>query len=122
TPRHRDLTVYGIRAEHLERDWTTANRLVGAKESRASNRRDGDLAAPRKNSWSDPDRELSAIGRANLCRTLCDEIQIYKELLHLANNLDEQDVSESLDELVTTCPDEPREVRRCPTTRDDGES
>lgn len=52
-------------------------------------------------------------GRLNLCRALCQEIQIYKMLLSAAVNLNEKDVQMSLREL--NCPgDLHPEPRKCP--------
>ncbi|KAK1740159.1 hypothetical protein QTG54_009109 [Skeletonema marinoi] len=47
---------------------------------------------------------LSISARQNLCRALCREIQIYKQLLQLAINLDEMDKEVSLSELEELCP------------------
>mmetsp|Transcript_15654 Transcript_15654/g.24118 ORF Transcript_15654/g.24118 Transcript_15654/m.24118 type:complete len:139 (-) Transcript_15654:268-684(-) len=47
---------------------------------------------------------LSIPARQNLCRALCREIQIYKQLLQLAINLDEMDKEVSLSELEELCP------------------
>lgn len=117
------VTMYAIRSEHLEHDWTTIDGLLGSgsqPQEDADTVRAAALVVPRKNDWNDqgpsvPNTTLSMTGRTNLCRVLCHEIQIYKELLHLAVNFNAHDVAQSLDELITTCPNEPREVRECPT-------
>lgn len=47
-------------------------------------------------------RTISEQGRLNLCRALCHEIQVYKQLMTAAINLDEIEVIKSLKEL--NCP------------------
>lgn len=88
--------------EHLEEDWTKINLLLGG--TRSDERGGGEAGGSvwRKNDWTDestivPNKTLSAVGRLNLCRALCDEIQIYKTLLHLAVNIDDDGEKESLD-------------------------
>ena len=60
-----------------------------------------------------PNKTLSLDGRKNLCRALCDEIQLYKRLLNSATNLDAKMKQASMDELLRSCPNELREVRDC---------
>ena len=50
------------------------------------------------------DRNISAAGMANLCRALCREIEIYKQILSVADNFSKEQVKESLRELHRTCP------------------
>lgn len=58
-------------------------------------------------------KTISDQGRLNLCRALCQEIQVYKMLLKTAVNLNEADVQTSLREL--NCPGElDPEPRDCP--------
>ena len=103
-------TIFALRTEHLEMDWATINLLLGSNE---------EFEILRKNVWSKNESStfrnetLSHIGRLNLCHALCDEIQIYKKLLHLAINIDKDSESQSLDELLLTCPSESRNIRRC---------
>ena len=39
-----------------------------------------------------------------MCGALCNEIQVYKDILRRAINLDEDDVAASLEELKEVCP------------------
>jgi hypothetical protein len=88
----------------------TINVLLGGNE---------EFEIMQKNVWSKNEdstfrnETLSHLGRLNLCHALCDEIQIYKKLLHLAINIDEASESQSLDELLFSCPNEIRSIRRC---------
>eukprot|EP00554_Chaetoceros_debilis_P007731 CAMPEP_0194077440 /NCGR_PEP_ID=MMETSP0149-20130528/4063_1 /TAXON_ID=122233 /ORGANISM="Chaetoceros debilis, Strain MM31A-1" /LENGTH=409 /DNA_ID=CAMNT_0038758463 /DNA_START=644 /DNA_END=1873 /DNA_ORIENTATION=- len=136
----RNITIYAIRTEHLEEDWGVIDRMLGGDNSDVKK-------PLRKNSWGKqggtgtgtgtgkssssskvadvdmdmvhgvPNKTLSYAGRLNLCHALCNEIQIYKQLLHLAINIDHHRENESLDELIATCPDERREIRDCPLIR-----
>ena len=58
-------------------------------------------------------KTISERGHLNMCKALCHEIQVYKQLMNAAINLNEDDVKESLSEL--NCPDDMTpEVRPCP--------
>ena len=120
----RRIAIYAIRTEHLEEDWSAIDRILGGgrgesdDDSKNGAALHDAVASPRKNSWNEtasfPDKTLSVKGRSNLCRVLCDEIQIYKGLLRLAININEEHENESLEELLHTCPEETREIRECP--------
>ena len=121
--------IFAIRTEHLATDWTTINFMLGG----ISNDTD-DNEILHKNVWaaappttiSTPDKErkriatsmapnktLSLIGRLNLCKALCEEIQVYKKLLQLAVNIDERSETHSLDDLLHTCPNENKHIQQC---------
>jgi len=114
-----NVTIYAIRTEHLEVDWNVIDALLGG----SGHPSEGVVSAPRKNSWGNHaaaaipvaahDKTLSVRAKAYLCHLLCDEIQLYKKLLHAAVNIDARREDESLDELLQTCPEEHREVRQC---------
>lgn len=61
----------------------------------------------------DENSYLSDMGHKRLCVALCEDIQAYKRLLHLAMNLDEGDVRESLSEVIEHCPDETYDIKNC---------
>jgi len=120
-----NVTIYAIRTEHLEVDWNVIDALLGGSGQPSEG-----VSAPRKNSWGNHaataaaaataaipvaahDKALSVRATAYLCHLLCDEIQLYKKLLHAAVNIDARREDESLDELLQTCPEEHREVRKC---------
>ena len=52
------------------------------------------------------EKYLSDEAKTALCELLCNEIQVYKELIRGAINLNDDDVDESMEELRRTCPRE----------------
>jgi hypothetical protein len=97
--------IFVLRVEHLEQDWTTVDRMLGG---------DGSFPSPlasRQNSAEIkplrvPNHNTTNIGIQNLCRALCEEIQVYKEFLLRAVNLQPEDLRVSMDELREQCPEE----------------
>lgn len=59
------------------------------------------------------DNRLSRASLRNLCDALCEEIQIYKLLLKRAENLNGEEVAQSLEDLHSKCPAETA-GRSCP--------
>ena len=111
---HATKMMYAIRTEHLEHDWTTIDRMLGggAKDNNTT------FTFVHKNKWSEvgtriPDKTLSNAARSNICRALCEEIQIYKQMLRLAVNINADEEQISLNELLGSCPRESREIRDC---------
>jgi len=47
---------------------------------------------------------LSDESKRLICERLCNEIQNYKKILRLSNNLSEKQTQESIDELMNSCP------------------
>jgi hypothetical protein len=83
-----------IRTEHIADDWNSAEVVLGGQS--------GNVSFPRLNkaeSTSPEDYFLS-----EHARELCNEIQLYKELLHRALNLKPAQVEQSLAELESSCP------------------
>ena len=104
-------TIFVLRTEHLEQDLAKIDLMLGGDGS-------SEAKVLHKNEWNKdngmaPNKTLSPHGRSNLCKALCDEIQIYKMLLHLAVNIDPVSEKQSLDELLLSCPNEGRHVRDC---------
>jgi len=52
------------------------------------------------------EKYLSDESKTALCEVLCNEIQVYKELIRGAINLNDDDMDESMEELRRTCPRE----------------
>ena len=105
-----DKEIIAFRTKHVEEDWKRVDILLG-----------GDGVVPTKMHFNDAtnknipvyNKTISEEGHLNLCKALCHEIQVYKQLLVRAINLNEEDVKESLQEL--NCPDDlTTEVRFCP--------
>ncbi|CAB9510118.1 expressed unknown protein [Seminavis robusta] len=106
--------MFVLRVEHLEQDWTTVDRMLGGTGAFPS------TLASRQNSAEIkplrvPNHNTTDLGILNLCRALCEEIQVYKRFLLAAVNLSPGDVQASGDELRQRCPEE-RDVqpRVCP--------
>jgi hypothetical protein len=109
-PTNASIAV--IRAEHLEEDWNAMEALLGS-DARAG-------ALPIKNvlpgNTTMDDRYLSTLARRELCYYLCDEIQLYKQVLARAVNLRPYDFGVSMHELRERCPLEAG-AARCPKVR-----
>mmetsp|Transcript_5027 Transcript_5027/g.14274 ORF Transcript_5027/g.14274 Transcript_5027/m.14274 type:complete len:344 (-) Transcript_5027:227-1258(-) len=103
--------VFAIRSEHLWSDLTNLEVMFGG-DGRLIPFEKNHFAATSKHS-PQQNREMSEEGRLRLCRALCNEIQIYKKLLHMAENLCPAERAESLAELIETCPNEEKHARQC---------
>jgi hypothetical protein len=95
--------VLVIRTEHMADDWSSAEVALGGKSKNITfpHRNKGKAKAPE-------DTYLSTRAQKILCRALCNEMQIYKGLLHKGLNLKAEQVEESLAELAASCPVEAR--------------
>ena len=93
--------IIAIRTEHLRQDWN-------ALEEQLSGRSDIMLEnMPINNANTEVDQDDLYISQESmdlLCQALCNEISIYKKILSSAKNLDEEQVSASLDTLALKCP------------------
>ena len=49
---------------------------------------------------------LSDDSKSALCRALCNEIQVYKQIIRSAINLNDADVQDALEKLMEVCPKE----------------
>ena len=115
-------TIYTIRTEHMWEDWNKLNAMLLQGGNESDRTQQQDLVAksqtapePRihKNQFHlvGANRTLDVLGRNNLCRALCHEIQIYKQLLSRASNLCDGEREQSLAELFQSCPSETAHVR-----------
>lgn len=108
--------MLAIRTEHLAEDWDKLEDALVAPNPRSVNGtirfRTRSKNSRQNNNQTGP-QELSEEGRLNLCAALCNEIQVYKQLLLDAVNLDELQVRQSLQEIVSSCPEETPEIRQC---------
>jgi hypothetical protein len=106
----RATHLVAIRTEHIADDWDRLELMFGgttegsgAKIFEKSLNRGGfdkTLASPR--------------GLQNLCLALCPEIQVYKRILYMAENLNEEQRRESIAEVARLCPEEAGAERECP--------
>ena len=104
-PHNKDADVFVLRVEHLEQDWTTIDTMLGGDGSFPA------TMATKQNSASIKplritNHNTTDVGIQNLCRALCDEIQVYKQLLVRAINLEADDIDASMEELRQQCPEE----------------
>jgi hypothetical protein len=99
-----------LRTEHLQEDWAT---ISTETLFRPVNRRKSNQTST---TTSTTIMQLLDNKEAmeNLCRALCPEIQIYKEILQHADNLDDAQHRESIQEVQALCPFETVAVRECP--------
>ena len=101
----KDLEIFLLRIEHLDEDWSNLDSFLGGTGSPLPKSRSHNNDASEKQ-LAVSDRYISAEGMKNLCRALCREIQVYKQILSIADNLSKEQVEESLRELSETCPKE----------------
>jgi hypothetical protein len=99
-PRNARIAV--IRTEHLEADWSSLE--VKLFNGKPLNKSAGYFKRKNQSQKLDEDLLLTVESRLNLCKALCEEIQLYKKLLSQAENLTPEDVQESLTELKSSCP------------------
>lgn len=112
--RSNNSDIFALRMEHLPEDWAVVDKLLGGDGVLPAS-----LATPQNSAQKKPLRVSSHAttleGQHNLCRALCDEIQIYKLLLLHAVNLTPSDLETSLAELRHQCPEETSlQPRVCP--------
>mmetsp|Transcript_34214 Transcript_34214/g.102381 ORF Transcript_34214/g.102381 Transcript_34214/m.102381 type:complete len:191 (-) Transcript_34214:166-738(-) len=106
--------VFNLRVEHVDLDWRAIDEMVGGTGDALPGADTPRNDASTKVHLPVSNRTVSDEGMRNLCRALCEEIQVYKKLLARAVNLREEDVRESMEELRTTCPEETSvEPRAC---------
>jgi len=101
-------SVYVIRSERLEEDWTTVSSLPPYR------------AVNKKSSKSN--ESISDVQMKALCQALCREFSYFAKFLRLAKNLEEKQVTSTLEAIITcnpleTCEDEPPSVLPIPVAR-----
>ena len=101
--RGKDLEIFVLRIEHLDEDWSNLDKLLGGTGAALPKSRSHNNDASKKQ-LAVSDKTMSADGMANLCRALCREIQVYRQVLEMADNLERDQVAESLRELKKICP------------------
>lgn len=108
----RNVHLLVIRTEHLQQDWISIETLFGSTVH-VSNHSALDLTTIVNKSKRKVNNGISKEGTRNLCRALCDEIQVYKQLLLRAENLSHKQKRESMHELLNTCQEESLTFRSC---------
>ena len=100
----KNATIMTLRTEHLVEDWNSVEfNLGGGKEVLGKGNKV--IAHNNVNNASDDKlKYLSDQSKRMICSKLCNEIQIYKKILRLSINLNETQVQDSIDELLSSCP------------------
>jgi len=98
----KNARIAAIRTEHLEQDWSSVERV--SLQSQLPANTSYSFGKRNQSSKTKKDRYLSETARQNLCKGLCEEIQIYKMILRKAENLSPDDVVTSIKELAQNCP------------------
>lgn len=110
---HQSSSLQVLRTEHLLEDWSTisteplfrpVNRGKSSSSSIAAGGGGNDLLS-----------NLNKEAVDHLCHAMCPEIQIYKQILEVAENINTSQKQMSMNELRTFCPLEKNlEARECP--------
>ena len=98
-----DKHLYVIRAEHMLNDMLSINSELGDTPSPTLT---GVVHQShwRTDEYPNRDRYLSPAGLENLCRQVCHEIQLYKQILERGINLRDETRAISLNRLSKSCP------------------
>ena len=98
----KDPRIIVLRTEQLEQDW----RSIEVDVLNGPEPFDKSFTFPHKHASAKEERDLylSEESTRNICRALCEEIQVYKRILIRAENLDENDFVESMKVLAQHCP------------------
>lgn len=99
-----------MRAEHLQQDWDSIEALF----SGGTHSHDGTVTDFESIVNTSKRRRMDRVsdeGTGNLCRALCREIQLSKELIVQAENLNAKQREESMNEILHACPEESAQIR-----------
>jgi hypothetical protein len=110
-----------LRTEHLLEDWKKVSKEELYRQVNQAGTR-GNVVLPQndttKQSYSHQERDARMLEGSsfwkNLCCAVCPELQVYKQILHKAQNLNNSEVRESIDEIQAYCPEETNQIRSCP--------
>lgn len=117
------IHTLALRSDNLPSDWDVIDRLFGGESIEGNVNgtvrfRNVLILQQTKHMKTKEDIEsierLSGQGRKNICHALCLDIQFYKKLLIMAENLDDDEVKRSMKDVINSCPDETFEIRDCP--------
>lgn len=97
-----DKKLYVVRAEHMLDDLNSVSSELGEDRSTLTGVRH--RSHWRNEAYLNKDRSISAKGMENLCRHLCNEIQLYKQILERGINMRKETRTKSLDQLSQSCP------------------
>ena len=109
--------IMTIRQNNLVDDWNTIEHLIGGEEHVLGlnqtvllHQNEHIVASTNiRNGTTDvlvDEKFLSDKSRALICDRLCNEIQVYKKILSISVNLNEEQVQQSINEVKKSCPKE----------------
>lgn len=100
----KNATIMTLRTEHLREDWNSVEYNLGG-EKEVLGEDNHVIAHNNVNKAGGYNlKYLSDKSRVLICAKLCNEIQNYKKILQLSVNLSEEQVQESIDEVMHSCP------------------
>jgi hypothetical protein len=102
----KSINVYVVRNEKMLDDLKKINVMFGGTEDgfKFITKHDHFGGMPRGTGLPMTNRTISNEGMKNLCKFLCNEIQIYKRLYQRALNFNDQDYNEMIEGLSKKCP------------------
>jgi hypothetical protein len=110
-----------LRTEFLSDDWSEISKEElfrpvnrGSRKEFRTTQNNSTIFSSRAESEQHLGQDRSSKFWRNLCRAMCPEIQIYKQILDHATNLNHSQVAASLHGLQQLCPEENNTVRTCP--------
>eukprot|EP00581_Thalassiosira_minuscula_P016367 CAMPEP_0183713986 /NCGR_PEP_ID=MMETSP0737-20130205/8697_1 /TAXON_ID=385413 /ORGANISM="Thalassiosira miniscula, Strain CCMP1093" /LENGTH=277 /DNA_ID=CAMNT_0025942885 /DNA_START=595 /DNA_END=1428 /DNA_ORIENTATION=- len=104
--------ILTIRQTHLVEDWNAIEQLIGGQHNilganqTVLQHQNAHKNATNTNTLTYDEKYLSEESRSLLCKSLCNEIQVYKKILAVSENLSEDQLRQSLKELKQSCPHE----------------
>jgi hypothetical protein len=94
-----------IRTEHIIEDWNSVEVELGGKKEIMGSPTKKELSRKNANTkTTDSDKFLSEESQVLICKLLCNDIQVYKEILRRSINLDERNYAQSMEDLRESCP------------------
>ena len=92
-------------------DWNDLEKRFGGEQDILMQE---DVENHNANVWLSPeDLTFSDESKSIICNALCNDIQVYKKILRLAENLDASQVEKSIEELMEKCPVEAADDYTC---------
>ena len=114
-----DATILTIRTEHIVYDWNTVELELGGKKDIMGS---PDKVVIKKNNVNthkaDSEKYLSHDSTIEICKLLCNDILVYKEILNRSVNLDAKQIALSMEDLRASCPIE-ADATTCQTPKPD---
>lgn len=87
----------------MVQDYNSINYFLGDKPEVLKS---SDIPVYNAHAKNETEMYLSPSSKEFLCKVLCNEIQVYKDILKRAINLNDNDIEESIDALRKSCPKE----------------